>query len=206
MKLKKRWLELYQSSIIKVSPESPYYKEFKLALRRHLFEAQLKNHLPSQKSLLDDLPRILEEAERASVYGHVDPDRLSSEAMSQAVAEMMYTPVVTDHDESGDLDGPWLKVFGIISSDQLSKSEIKYIEKKLKGEEDSNFSAIRVTLVSVPITKPISEDTQDKINHAGLRVAQELLFSDQEAFPGKASKTARSWLEKAKQWWLFQTV
>ena len=206
MKLKKRWLDLYQSSVIKVSPESPYYKEFKFALRKHLFEAQLRNYLPSQKKLLDDLPGILEVAENAFNYGHIDTERLSPEAMDQAIAEMMFTPIVTDHDERGELDGPWLKVFGIISSERLSKSEIKYIEKKLKAEEDSNFSAIRVTLVSVPITRPVSEETQDKINYAGLRVAQEVLFSDRETFPVQANRYTRRWTEKAKHWWLFQTV
>lgn len=206
MKLKKNWLKKYQAAIIKVSPESPYYSEFKYLLRQYLFEAQLRNHLPSQSAILDALPGLLEEAENNTSFGRADPDRLDAQKMDQALQEMMFTPVVTDHDERGDLDGPWLKVFGIISTNQLSKAEISYIEKNLRAEEDPNFSAIRVTLVSAPITKAIDEIKQDRINREGLSVAQELLFRDAAQFPTLSKKYKRTWVDKARTWTLFQTV
>jgi hypothetical protein len=206
MRLKKRWLELYQSAVIKVSPESPFYGEFKWLLKRYLFESQLKNILPATKALLDELPVILDEAEKNTTHGRIDPKRLDEQRMDQAIQEMMYTPVVTDHDERGDLDGLWLKVFGIVSTDQLSQSEIRYIKTKLRGEEDSNFSAIRLTLVSLPITKPIEDEKQDKINEQGLLVARELLFEDSEQFPHLSKETKRSVRGRVKAWLLFQTV
>ncbi|MGD1524443.1 hypothetical protein [Vibrio owensii] len=174
-KLKREWQALYTQYHFHPSlqkEQSKTHYTFNYLLKDYLYEAQLKDFLPSVKYLETKCAELWRRAEREKNSGLIDPDRLDQARIKQTVLEGQFLPVTTDHDESGEkLPYPYLKGRLIMTVGYLSQTEMQVLEEALGASYDENFDALNLLAISVPITKPLSDETELKISDYCKRIA-----------------------------------
>lgn len=174
-----RWRDMYdkykiQKGLSRFSGNERH-RIFNNLLLNYLFECQENQYLPS-KDVMDIKAGALHgESENILALGDVEKDRLDIHKMDIALQQMSFAPIQTDHDERGDLEQPFLCVFGLVSIKGLTKNERLYICDCFKADYNQDYDAINIVLMKVPLCGAISEEKQDRINAYCLRVARMVL-------------------------------
>lgn len=174
-KLKREWQALYTQYHFHPQlhdEQSKLHYTFNYLLKGYLYEAQLKDFLPSVKYLESKCAELWRRAEREKNSGVIDPDRVDQEKVKKSILEGQFLPVTTDHNEKGEkLPFPYLKGRLIMTVGHLSQKEMEILELGLGAAYDENFDALNLLIISVPITKPITDESELKIAEYCRRIA-----------------------------------
>ena len=202
--LTKNWRDMYEKFKVhrRVSrfSNNERHKIYNNLLLKYLLECQNNQYLPSKDKLETVAVKLTDESDQIISLNGADPSRTSIIHIDNALSEMTFAPIITDHDESGDLNCYYLIVFGIVSIKGLTKSEQELIEDCF-GEDvefDESFDALKVKLMRVPVSVKIDENKQDKINAYCLRVSRYMLAKYAVNNNLESTGFKYSWFQKIK--------
>lgn len=168
-RLKKKWDDIYQAKKIKkgLSTDKDYkpHRFFNRNLKEWLFSCQDRGHIPNKDEVDEILPKLFDGAIANKMMGGIDSERLSYANVDAALMQMTHLPIQTDHDENGEYyDYPYLKVYGIISGERLTKIEKNEIETCFNITYDDDNGAYVLLIMSIPMGRFIDEEKQELIN------------------------------------------
>lgn len=211
--LKHQWKYIYDNTKYhrKTSQHSnnERHQVFNNALLHYLYECQENQYLPSKDKMEGVGIKLLAESEQKISMGGADSNRFSVERIDGSLTEMIFAPILTDHDEKGPLETTYLIVYGIVSIKGLTKSEQEIFSLcyKNNAEYDESFDAIKIRLMQLPVSiKEISEEKQDAINDYCLRVCRDYLNKYLLSEKQLDTKFKYGFIQKMKDKWLNGTI
>lgn len=174
--LNPQWKNIYDNTKyhrkLSKNENNERHKIFNNMLLNYLYTSQENQYLPSKEKMEKIASKFLEDAEEKQYLGDENKDRFSAIKMDSALTEMSYAPILTDHDEEGELETTYLIVYGIVSNRGLSFREKDFLLESFgqDAEIDPDFGAIKIRLMQLPVSiENITEEMQDKINEYCLR-------------------------------------
>lgn len=211
--LQHQWKHLYDNTKYhrKLSKfeNNKRHQIFNNLLLNYLFECHENKWLPSKDKMEKVATKFLEETEKKLYMGEYDKNRLCVKKIDESFMQMTFAPILTDHDEEGDLEATFLIIYGIISVRSLTKPEVEFVESCFghNYEFDKEFDAIKIRLMQLPVSiDNITESKQDEINAYCLRVCRSVFKEYAKKEKNMDTDFKYTLMEKCKDYFFNGTI